>query len=252
MAALISETTALLAEGGLRAEQEAQNGEYSTNPEACTKREPELKTTWKIESKLLAKYSTPLFVTYLLQYSFQTTTVIVAGRLGTNELGAISLASMTANVTGLAVYEGLATSLDTLCSQAYGAGRKELVGLHLQRMVYLLWLITIPIGIVWSCSPWILEALVPEKALAELAGMYLRVYLIGMPGFSTFEAGKRLLQAQGDFTGPLMVLLICAPLNIFLNWLFVFVCISVPAVSCLYLPDTSLFIKSALEVVLYC
>ena len=221
----LSETSALLAQDGLQAEGGPQNADadYGTDVEEGSKREPDLQTDWRIESKLLARYSTPLFVTYLLQYSFQTTTVIVAGRLGTNELGAVSLATMTANVTGLAIYEGLATSLDTLCSQAYGGGKKDLVGLHLQRMVYLLLLVTIPVGATWICSPWILEALVPEKELAQLAGTYLRIYLIGMPGFAVFEAGKRLVQAQGDFTGSLLVLFICAPLNVFLNWLFCFV-----------------------------
>jgi peptidoglycan biosynthesis protein MviN/MurJ (putative lipid II flippase) len=218
-----SETSALLAHNGLPVEEQVQNGDYGTNVEEASKKDPDLQTDWRIESKLLARYSTPLFFTYLLQYSFQTTTVVIAGRLGTNELGAVSLATMTANVTGLAIYEGLATSLDTLCSQAHGGGKKKLVGLHMQRVVYLLLLVTIPIGAIWICSPWILEALVPEKELAQLAGVYLRIYLIGMPGYATFEAGKRLVQAQGDFTGSLAVLSICAPLNIFLNWLFVFV-----------------------------
>jgi multidrug resistance protein, MATE family len=222
-ASQVSETSILLAQDEEYLQGRLQNADYGTNAEEGSKREPDLQTNWRIESKLLARYSTPLFVTYVLQYSFQTTTVVVAGRLGTNELGAVSLAAMTANVTGLAIYEGLATSLDTLCSQAYGGGKKELVGLHLQRMVYLLTLVTVPIGAIWLCSPWILEALVPEKELAQLAGTYLRIYLIGMPGFATFEAGKRLMQAQGDFTGSMVVLLVCAPLNIFLNWLFVFV-----------------------------
>jgi MatE len=219
----VSETTTLLTQDAGHLQDRLQNADYGTGVEEGSKREADLQTNWRIESKLLARYSTPLFVTCLLQYSFQTTTVIVAGRLGTNELGAVSLAFMTANVTGLAIYEGLATSLDTLCSQAYGGGKKELVGLHVQRMVYLLTLVTIPIGAIWICSPWILEALVPEKELAQLAGTYLRIYLIGMPGFATFEAGKRIIQAQGDFTGSMVVLFICAPLNVFLNWLFVFV-----------------------------
>ena len=222
-ASQIGEVAALLSQDGLHAEEVIQNRDYGTNPEEGLKRDRDLETTWRIEAKLLAKNSTPLFVTCLLQYSFQTTTVIVAGRLGTNELGAISVATMTANVTGLAVYEGLATSLDTLCSQAYGGGKKELVGLHVQRMIYLLLLVTIPIGALWMCSPWIIEAMIPERETAHLAGLYLRIYLIGMPGFAIFEASKRLLQAQGDFTGSLLVLFICAPLNILLNWLLVFV-----------------------------
>lgn len=150
-------------------------------------------------------------------------TVIVAGRLGTSELAAASLASMTANITGLAVYEGLATSLDTLTSQAFGAGRKHLVGLHIQRMVALLLLATVPIGAIWIASPWILASIVPETAVAYLAGDFLRFYLIGAPGYGFFEAVKRFTQAQGDFMGPMITALICAPLNIFWNWLLVFV-----------------------------
>ena len=180
-------------------------------------------TTWKIETQLLARYSAPLVVTYMLQYSYSFVTVLVAGRLGTSELAAASLASMTANITGLAIYEGLATSLDTLTSQAFGAGRKQLVGLHVQRMIALSLLVTIPIGAIWMCSPWILARLVPEQKVAYLAGDFLRFYLIGAPAYGVFEAVKRFTQAQGNFTGPMVTALICAPLNIFWNWLLVFV-----------------------------
>lgn len=140
---------------------------------------------------IIGKYSIPLCLTYVLQYSFSLVTIFVVGHIGTNELGAVSLATMTANITGLAVYEGLATSLDTLCAQAYGGGRKEQVGLHLQRMVLLMLLVTVPIGALWLSSGWILAALVPEKELAYMAGRYLRILLAGAPGYAIFEAGKR-------------------------------------------------------------
>lgn len=150
-------------------------------------------------------------------------TVVVAGRLGTSQLAAASLASMTANITGLSVYEGLATSLDTLTSQAFGAGKKHLVGLHIQRVVALMLMMTIPIGAIWIASPWVLASIVPETSVAYLAGDFLRLYLIGAPGYAVFEAVKRFTQAQGDFMGPMVTALICAPLNILWNWLLVFV-----------------------------
>lgn len=149
-------------------------------------------------------------------------TVLVAGRLGTSQLAAASLATMTANITGLAIYEGLATSLDTLTSQAFGAGKKHLVGLHVQRMILLTLVATIPIGAIWICSPWILERLVPQRHVAHLAGDFLRFYLIGAPGYGVFEAVKRFTQAQGDFVGPMCTAMICAPLNLFWNWFLVF------------------------------
>ena len=94
-----------------------------------------IKTTWQREAKVLVRYSSPLILTFLLQYSLTIASIFTVGHLGTVELGAVSLGSMTANITGYAVFQGLATSLDTLCAQAYGSGRKKLVGLQTQRMV---------------------------------------------------------------------------------------------------------------------
>ena len=187
--------------------------------------EGKIQTTWQREAKVLARYSGPLILTFLLQYSLTLASIFTIGHIGKVELGAVSLASMTANITGYAIYQGLATSLDTLCAQAYGSGRKKLVGLQTQRMVYFLWTITIPIGIVWLCADKILMRIVPEKDVAILAGRYLKIVLIGAPGYATFESAKRYLQAQGLFSPSLYVLLICAPLNALMNWLFVWVCL---------------------------
>lgn len=73
----------------------------------------------------------------------------------------------------------------------------------------------------WLFSDRILESLVPDKAVVDSAAVYLKVLLLGTPGFAAFEAGKRFCQAQGQFAGPLCVLIICAPLNIFLIWFLV-------------------------------
>ena len=185
--------------------------------------EGKIQTTWQRESKVLGRYSGPLVLTFLLQYSLTVASIFTVGHLGKVELGAVSLASMTANITGYSVYQGLATSLDTLCAQAYGSGRKKLVGLQTQRMVYFLWTITIPIAVIWLSADMILTRMVPEKDVADLAGLYLKVVLVGAPGYAAFESGKRYLQAQGLFSASLYVLLICAPLNAFMNWLFVWV-----------------------------
>lgn len=89
--------------------------------------------------------------------------------------------------------------------------------------VCFLWCITIPIGVIWLSAEAILVKIVPESDVAVLAGQYLRVILIGAPGYACFESGKRYLQAQGLFSAGLYILLICAPLNAFMNWLFVWV-----------------------------
>jgi multidrug resistance protein, MATE family len=182
-----------------------------------------IQTTWRREAKVISKYSAPLIITFLLQYSLTVASIFTVGHIGKIELGAVSLASMTANITGYAIYQGLATSLDTLCAQAYGSGKKKLVGLQMQRMIYFLWVLTVPIGILWLSAGPILNYIIPEPESARLAGLYLRILLIGAPGYACFESGKRFLQAQGLFSATLYILLILAPFNAFMNWLLVWV-----------------------------
>ncbi|GAQ41933.1 MATE efflux family protein subfamily [Aspergillus niger] len=180
-----------------------------------------IQTTWKREAQVIGKNAAPLVVTFLLQYSLTVASIFTLGHLGKKELGAVSLASMSASITGYAVYQGLATSLDTLCAQAYGSGRKKLVGLQMQKMVFFLWAISIPIIVLWFFADRILIRIVPEKEVAMLAGLYLKVVALGAPGYACFESGKRFVQAQGLFSASLYVLLICAPLNAVMNYVFV-------------------------------
>lgn len=222
-----TETTALLNSGVSEGTESTAPYGGEDNPETIDAKWEEavmagkIATTWRREGKVLARYSGPLMLTFVLQNSLTLTSIFTVGHIGKNELGAVSLGSMTANITGYAVYHGLATSLDTLCAQAYGSGNKKLVGLQLQRMVFFLWSITIPIAIIWAAGTQILSVIVPEKEIAILAGRYLKVLILGAPGYALFESSKRFVQAQGRFSATMYVLFIAAPLNIFLHWLFV-------------------------------
>ncbi|KAK4126127.1 MATE efflux family protein [Parathielavia appendiculata] len=180
----------------------------------------QIKTTWQREAKTIAIYSRSLIVTFLLQYSLNVTSIFAVGKLGTLELGAVSLATMTANITCYAPIQGLATSLDTLCAQAFGSGHKHLVGLQLQRMTYFLLLLLIPVAVVWLNAEPILASMIAKDS-AALAANYLRIVMFGAPAYAAFEGGKRFVQAQGLFHATTYVLLIAAPTNMLLNWLFV-------------------------------
>ena len=218
-----NETTSLL--NGHAREELPYGGEDS--PENIDKKWEEavtagkIQTTWRREAKVMARYSRSLIITFVLQYSLTVSSVFMVGHIGKVELGAVSLGTMTANITGFAVYQGLATSLDTLCAQAYGSGHKKLVGLNCQRMFYFLLCCTIPIVAIWMSATKFLSIIVPDQRTAELAGLYLKIVAIGTPGYCCFEGGKRFVQAQGLFTANLYVLLFVAPVNVLLHYLFV-------------------------------
>lgn len=167
--------------------------------------------TWLHEARTIASYSLPLTVTFLLQYSVDALSLIAAGRLGKRELGAVSLANMSAAITCFAPIQGLATSLDTLCAQAYGSGRKHLIGLYCQRMALFLLCLCIPISILWLYAEPIMKHLVSDAESARLASLYLVALTCAIPGYVIFEIVKRFLQAQGLFQATTYVLLVAAP-----------------------------------------
>lgn len=156
-------------------------------------------TSYWRETKTILSSSAPLYITFVLQYSLTLCSIFSAGNLGKDELAGVSLASMTAAITGYAPVQGLTTALDTLCAQAYGSGNRKLVGLHLQRMVAFLGLVMVPVMGFWWFSEGVLGAVLKEKELARWAGLYLRILAVGLPGFAIFEASKRFVQAQGEF-----------------------------------------------------
>ncbi|KAI3327932.1 MATE efflux family protein [Xylariaceae sp. AK1471] len=177
---------------------------------------------WLSELWLLLHYSVPLIFTYLLQYSWSVIVTYVAGHLSADDLAAASLGMTTMSIFGYAIFEGMATALDTLCSQAYGSSNHTGVGLYVQRMLLFMAIVAVAIGAIWAASPKILMLFVKQEHLAVMAGRFLRVNILGIPGYASFEAIKRFLQAQGDFKVAMVILFICTPLNALLSWLFAF------------------------------
>ncbi|CCH41510.1 putative transporter [Wickerhamomyces ciferrii] len=178
------------------------------------------KVTIRSEINKLLQYSIPLIITFLLEQIFSVVSVLVVGHIGKNELAAVSLATMTSNIV-FAVFEGLATALDTLCPQAYGAGDLYGVGIHFQRCALMSMALFVPFGIIWWFAGFFLKFVVPEPELVRLASLFLKVMLPGAPAYILFENLKRYLQAQGIFEAGTYVLLICAPLNVLMSYLLV-------------------------------
>ncbi|CUM65721.1 uncharacterized protein PRCAT00003369001 [Priceomyces carsonii] len=174
------------------------------------------------ELKWLMKSSIPLVATFLLEISFPTVSVFAVGHIGPTELAAVSIGAMTVNMTGYATIQGLATALDTLCPQAFGAGKYKLVGSYFQKCTALISVVMIPIIIAWIFfGTSIIMFLVPEEETARLSAVYLKFIAPGIPAYILFETGKRFLQAQGVYHISTYVLLVTAPLNAVMTLLFV-------------------------------
>ncbi|OSX60071.1 hypothetical protein POSPLADRAFT_1149046 [Postia placenta MAD-698-R-SB12] len=98
---------------------------------------------------------------------------------------------------GWCVALGGTTALDTLGSQAFTGGDRLAVSVHLQRCLVLLWLLFIPVAILWAFIEPVLLALGQEQRLSHDVQSFLRILIVGAPGYIGFESVKKYLQCQG-------------------------------------------------------
>jgi MATE family multidrug resistance protein len=68
----------------------------------------------------------------------------------------------------------MASSLDTLCGQAFGAKQYHLLGIYKQRAVLVLTMVSAVVAIVWSYTGQILLLVGQDPEIAMGAGSYIR------------------------------------------------------------------------------
>ncbi|KAI0276198.1 MATE efflux family protein [Russula aff. rugulosa BPL654] len=174
------------------------------------------------EIAILFRASVPVIFSYTLQLSLQTVSVAVVARLGSTELSVSAFSLMLAFVTGWCVALGGSTALDTLGSQAFTGGKHSTdLSIHFQRCLLMLWLIFIPVGIMWTNVAPILRAFGQDEELSHGTQQYLRVLLLAAPGYIGFETLKKYLQCQGIMDASTYVLILITPINVVLNVYFV-------------------------------
>ncbi|KAI5122020.1 hypothetical protein M0805_008011 [Coniferiporia weirii] len=166
--------------------------------------------------------SVPVILSYILQNSIQTVAVLIAGRLGPDELSATAFSYMLAFVTGWCIALGGTTALDTFGSQAFtGGSRPSDVSVHFQRCLLVLWVLLVPVCVLWARVEPVLLALGQEEKLSRDVQNVLRVLIIGAPGYVAFESLKKYLQCQGIMRFSTLALIMVSPINVALNVLLV-------------------------------
>ncbi|KAF3492697.1 hypothetical protein DY000_02053914 [Brassica cretica] len=92
------------------------------------KKEEVDKIRWE-KLKKVASMTAPMVVVNISQTLLQATSTMIVGHKSEISLAGIALASSIANVTGFSLLSGLASALETLCGQAFGARQYEKLGL---------------------------------------------------------------------------------------------------------------------------
>ncbi|KAG9449027.1 hypothetical protein H6P81_008992 [Aristolochia fimbriata] len=166
--------------------------------------------------------SGPLISVSLLTMCLQVISVMFVGHLGELALSGAAMATSFAGVTGFSFLLGMASALDTLCGQSYGAKQYHLLGIHMQRAMFILLLVSIPLAVIWGYTGFILFNLGQDPEIAAQAGLYARWMIPSIFAYGLLQCHVRFLQAQ-NIVFPMMISSgMTALVHILLCWILVF------------------------------
>lgn len=169
-------------------------------------------------------FSSPIFISNLLQSSYQLIDSIWVGNLlGADALGAISI-SATVVFTVLSFIIGLNGATLTVISQRRGAKDEEGLKDSLNAFVFVLGLLALLLGLIgFLFSGAILRFMGTPETILPMAQAYLQINFVGILFLFGYNFIGTVLRGMGDSRTPVRFILLAVVLNAFLDPLFIYV-----------------------------
>ncbi|GLU20534.1 hypothetical protein SLE2022_367280 [Rubroshorea leprosula] len=181
-----------------------------------------LSTRVWIESKKLWQIVGPAIFSRLASYSMVVITQAFAGHLGDLELAAISISNNVIIGFNLGLLLGMASALETLCGQAFGAKKYYMLGVYMQRSWIVLFLCCVLLVPLYLFASPLLNLLGQPKDVAELSGD-VAMWMIPLHFSFAFQFPlQRFLQSQLKNMVIAWVSLGALLVHVLVSWLFVY------------------------------
>ncbi|KAF3966632.1 hypothetical protein CMV_009287 [Castanea mollissima] len=177
--------------------------------------------TW-IEFKLLFYLAAPAVIVYMINYLMSMSTQIIAGHLGNLELAAASLGNNGIQVFAYGLMLGMGSAVETLCGQAYGAQKYEMLGIYLQRSTILLTLAGVLLSIIYIFSKPILIFLGESPRIASAAAIFVYGLIPQIFAYVVNFPIQKFLQAQSIVLPSAIMSTATLVVHILLSWVVVY------------------------------
>ncbi|XP_027062613.1 protein DETOXIFICATION 40-like [Coffea arabica] len=177
--------------------------------------------TW-IEMKLLFHLAAPAVIVYMINYLMSMSTQIFSGHLGNLELAAASLGNTGIQIFAYGLMLGMGSAVETLCGQAFGAKKFEMLGIYLQRSTILLSLTGVLLTIIYVFSKPILIFLGQSPDIASAAALFVYGLIPQIFGYAVNFPIQKFMQAQSIVQPSAYISTATLVLHLVLSWLVVY------------------------------
>ncbi|XP_020891143.1 protein DETOXIFICATION 14 [Arabidopsis lyrata subsp. lyrata] len=174
------------------------------------------------EMKRLGYIAGPMIAVNSSMYVLQVISIMMVGHLGELFLSSTAIAVSFCSVTGFSVVFGLASALETLCGQANGAKQFEKLGVHTYTGIVSLFLVCIPLSVLWSYMGDILSLIGQDPMVAQQAGKFATWLIPALFGYAILQPLVRFFQAQSLILPLIMSSVSSLCVHVVLCWSLVF------------------------------
>ncbi|XP_022879786.1 protein DETOXIFICATION 3-like [Olea europaea var. sylvestris] len=161
--------------------------------------EKEAASKWELfveELKKVSYIAVPMVVVTVSQHLSRVTSMMMVGHLGELSLSGTAVATSLTNVSGFSLLFGLASALETLCGQAYGAEQYQKLGIYTYSAILCLLIVCIPISLLWIFMDKLLILIGQDPLISVVARKYAIWLIPTLVPYAILQSLIRYLQTQ--------------------------------------------------------
>ncbi|KAG7614624.1 Protein DETOXIFICATION 34 [Arabidopsis thaliana] len=174
-----------------------------------------------VETSKLWEIAAPIAFNILCNYGVNSFTSIFVGHIGDLELSAVAIALSVVSNFSFGFLLGMASALETLCGQAFGAGQMDMLGVYMQRS----WLILLGTSVcllpLYIYATPLLILLGQEPEIAEISGKFTTQIIPQMFALAINFPTQKFLQSQSKVGIMAWIGFFALTLHIFILYLFI-------------------------------
>ncbi|CAK9187789.1 unnamed protein product [Ilex paraguariensis] len=181
-----------------------------------------LRGAGSLELDTLFRLAAPAVIVYLLNSVTSLSTQMFCGHLGNLELAAASLGNNGVQTFAYGVLLGMGSAVETLCGQAYGAHKYEMLGIYLQRSTILLMTTGLILMILYIFSKPFMILLGQSPSIASAAALFMYGLIPQIFAYAANFPIQKFLQAQSIVNPSAYIATATLVVHILLTWIVLF------------------------------
>ncbi|KAI4383261.1 hypothetical protein MLD38_009122 [Melastoma candidum] len=174
------------------------------------------------ELRLLFSLAVPAVIVYMINYVMSMSTQMFAGHLGNRELAAASLGNTGIQIFAYGLMLGMGSAVETLCGQAFGAGRYDMLGVYLQRAAVLLTLTGLLLTLIYVFSYPILIFLGEPREIASMAAVFVYGLIPQIFAYAINFPIQKYMQAQSIVAPSAYISAAALVVHLAMSWAVIF------------------------------